>query len=266
MKHALHLLAITSAMFFSSCEKGEPNIDTGKDLVLTPVEQEKVVQGNYFAFELFRQSTEGLATSDNALLSPLSVSMALAMVNNGSGGETRKAIDKTMKWEDFDISAVNIYYQKLMEDLPMLDPLTTLGIANSVWHVESLRVLPEFVLTNSEYYKAETAALDFRQPSAPDNINDWVNAKTNGRIPSIVERIPDSILMYLINAIYFKGAWEQKFDPSATAKGTFNRAGNNPLETDFMKIVRKFNVSHNEHLEAIELPYGNKKYTAMKKN
>lgn len=231
--------------------------------MLSPVEQEKVVQDNRFAFELFRQSTEALPINENALLSPLSIGTALAMVNNGARGETREEINKTLKWEGFDVETINNYYKKLVHDLPLLDPKTTLHTANSIWHHQRLSVLPDFLSINKQFYMAEVAALDFTDPSAPADINEWVNAKTSGKIPTIVDVIPANMMMYLINAIYFKGSWEQQFDPSETATGTFRKEANNSVQTDFMNITHKFKVSSDEYAEAIELPYGNRKYSMV---
>lgn len=252
-------------MSLAACEKANPEkLGQGKDLVLTAVEQEKAEIDNRFAFELFRAATASLGTNENAMLSPLSVGMALAMTNNGAAGETRKAIEKALKFDSFDTDDINAYYRKLAADLPQLDPRTTLDIANSIWYRQGFDVLPGFLDVNKEFYKAEVNALDFADPGAPNVINNWVSNKTKKKIPTIIDGgIPGDMMMYLINAVYFKGAWEQRFDKKQTEKGTFTRANGTTLQTDFMHVKRTFNVAATDVVEAIELPYGEKKFSMV---
>src|SRR5690606_31093291 len=259
------LLAGATAMSLAACEKANPEkLGQGKDLVLTAVEQEKAEIDNRFAFELFRAATASLGTNENAMLSPLSVGMALAMTNNGAAGETRKAIEKALKFDSFDTDDINAYYRKLAADLPQLDPRTTLDIANSIWYRQGFDVLPGFLDVNKEFYKAEVNALDFAGPGAPNVINNWVSNKTKKKIPTIIDGgIPGDMMMYLINAVYFKGAWEQRFDKKQTEKGTFTRANGTTLQTDFMHVKRTFNVAATDVVEAIELPYGEKKFSMV---
>jgi len=257
------VIAVWLVSTASSCEKSEHKIQDGKELTLTPEEQQKVRQDNLFAFQLFKQATSDLQGGQNALLSPLSISTALAMTANGAKGTTRDAIARTLKFADFDADMINEYYQKLITDLPLLDPKTDLSMANSIWYRQGFEVLPDFLDVSHKFYKAEVAALDFTDPKAPENINNWVSRNTNDKIPTIVDQIPDYMIMYLINAVYFKGSWEQQFDPSATRQGLFYRINSNPLETEFMQIEHTFDVAANEFVEAIELPYQNKRYSMI---
>ena len=259
------LLISVATISLAACDKADRDkLGAGKDLILTAVEQEKVGKDNRFAFELFRIATAGLQADENALLSPLSVSMALAMTNNGAAGETRTAIEKALMFDGFTGEDINAYYQKLAADLPALDPKTTVDIANSIWYRQGFDVLPDFLDVNRTFYKADVSALDFADPGAPNVINDWVSNKTKKKIPTIIDgAIPADMIMYLINAVYFKGAWEQRFDKSATQKGTFTRLGGAPLQTDFMHVKHTFNVAATDDVEAIELPYGNKKFSMI---
>jgi len=258
-------LVVAVLFSFISCDKTAPEkLEPGRDLVLTVAEQQKAESDNRFAFELFRKATADLKPDQNALLSPLSISTALAMTSNGAAGQTREAIENTLKFGELDREAINAYYQKLMVDLPALDPKTTLDIANSIWYRQGFQVLPAFLDVNRTYYKADVSALDFGDPNAPNVINDWVNNKTKKKIPTIIDGgIPGDMMMYLINAVYFKGAWEQRFDKAATKKGTFTLPDGTSLETDFMHVKHTFNIAATNKIEAIELPYGDKKYSMV---
>lgn len=246
-----------------SCAKTDNANLAGKDLTLTAEEKQKVEQNNQFAFNLFKESAFKLQANENALLSPLSISTALAMTSNGARGETRAAIEKALNVDGFETASINAYYQKLVQDLPQLDPRTTLEIANSIWYRQDYTVLPDFLNLNSTFYHAQIAALDFNDPAAPGVINDWVNGRTQGKIPTIVEEISGNTMMYLINAIYFKGSWEQKFEEANTATSPFHRLDDAPLQTDFMHVNHRFKVASDDQMEAIELPYGHKKYSMV---
>jgi len=258
-------LSAIAMLGFASCDKAAPEkLGPGKDLVLTAAEQQKAGNDNRFAFELFRTATTNLKANENALLSPLSVGVALAMTNNGAVGETRRAIEQTLKFDGFDTETINAYYQKLLTDLPALDPRTTLDIANSIWYRQGFHVLPDFLNINGTFYNANVSALDFADPAARDVINNWVSNKTRKKIPTIIDNgIPADMVMYLINAVYFKGTWEQRFKKADTKRGVFSLPDGSTLQTDFMQLRHKFNLAATDEAEAIELPYGNRKYSMV---
>lgn len=265
MQHFITFTAMIAfmALTASSCDEEEPQQDSTVTLTLTAAEKEKVGQDNLFAFELFKQSAADLGANENGLLSPVSLTTALAMASNGARGTTREAIYETLRFGDFDALAINEYYQKLIRDLPKLDFKTSLDIANSIWYKQDFSVAPDFLKVNSQYYHAQVEALDFADPAAPDRINAWVKANTHDKIPSIIDQISQDMVMYLINAIYFKGDWAQQFDKSKTTERNFIREGNSVLETDFMHINENFGVYRGDEVEAVELPYGDNKYSMV---
>lgn len=233
-----------------------------KDLVLTPEEQEMVTKSNDFAFQLYKESLSGLSAKENALISPISIQMALAMTYQGAKGETEEAIITALGLEGFEKAAINDYFQKLLQDLPALDAMTQLEIANSIWYRQSFNVLSDFLKVNSEFYKAEVNPLDFGAPDAPDQINQWVNQKTREKIQKIIDDIDSETMMILLNAVYFKGGWEEQFDESDTHKAPFY-TDNQEVQADFMKLIHSFKVYSNPRFQAVEMPYGNKKYSMV---
>lgn len=243
-----------------SCDK--PQVEHAEDLVLTAEEQALVSKSNDFAFRLYGESINGLTAEQNALISPLSVQAALAMTYHGADGDTRQAIVEAIGLEGEEESVVHAYFQKLIRDLPQLDPSTKMNIANSIWYRDGFSVLPEFLKVNADYYQAEVKALDFDQPDAADPINQWVDQKTQGKITKIIENIKPEDLMLLVNAVYFKGGWEQKFDPEDTIKEPFYTL-DGPIDVEFMKITHKYKGRSHAQFQAVELPYGNRKYSMM---
>ena len=257
------LLGIT--LCFAACKKdatkSKPNV--GKPLVLDAIEQQKVVTDNAFSFKLFDNMAASNNTDSNLFISPLSVSFAMGMTSNGANGATLSAIRNAMDFNNFTQAQLNAYYNNLVTNLPELDPNTTLKIANSIWYRQGFDVLPAFLSTNSTNYKAEVQALDFTSPSAVSTINDWVSNQTNGKIPSIIATIPPLEVMYLINALYFKSTWKEKFDPAQTTSKPFYLADGSQVQTKFMQADNDINGYVDNNVTVMEMPYSNSRYSMV---
>lgn len=262
MKNVIRLgaCALMLALTASSCDKENNERRVARELELTPAEQQLVRQGNAVAFELFQRASATLGANDNSMLSPISLSTALAMTANGANGATQEAMYKALGLEGMAEPQVNQYYQKLIAGLPYVDPTATLDIANSIWYRRGFSALPAFLDTNREYYKASVEALDFADPAAPGRINSWVDQHTHGKIPTIVEQIPGDMVMYLVNAVYFKGMWKQQFDPGQTTTRAFTLPSQQVLQTDFMRLEDSFPLYRGDIADAIELAYGEGQY------
>ena len=250
---------------FVSCNKSnvKPAVLTGKNLILSAVEQEKVVTDNSFNFKLFDNLAASNATTDNLFISPLSVSFAMAMTSNGANGKTLTAIRNTMDFNGFTQDELNSYYNNLITNLPELDPNTTLKIANSIWYKNGFDVLPAFIQTNSTSYNAKIQSLDFGLPSAAGTINNWVSAQTDGKIPTIVNNIPSNEVMYLINALYFKSSWKESFDPKQTEPAPFYLTNGTQVSAQFMSADNDMNTYADNHVTVVEMPYSNSKYSMV---
>jgi serpin B len=109
---------------------------------------------------------------------------------------------------------------------------------------------------NAAFYSAETQTLDFTDPGAPAVINGWVSRSTRGLIGEIVRAIPQDAVLYLINAIYFKGRWQTAFDPELTADSPFHAAGGNAKTVAMMRRSGSFRYTENQELQVVRLPYG----------
>jgi len=251
---------------FVSCKKGnnsQPRLSTGKNLILTPLEQQKATTDNAFSFKLYNVIGAGDNTTQNVLISPLSVSFALAMTSNGANGETLTGIRNAMDFNGFSQADLNTYYNNLITNMPELDPNTTLNIANSIWYKQGADVLSPFIAVNTNSYKAKVQALDFNSQSAVETINNWVSDETKGKILTIISNIPSNAFMYLINALYFKSTWNEKFDASKTAPASFYLANGSTVQSQFMHGTVGANVYHDNNVSVIELPYSNNKYSMV---
>lgn len=244
-----------------SCQdKGaEPQYSNVK-LELTIQEKEKVNKDNAFTFDLLSEVLDGLPDQKNAMLSPLSVNMVLSMTANGAMGATQSEIYKTLKSEGYESSFLNEYYKKLITTLPALDPKVKLDIANSIWYKEGFQVVPFFLETNENFYQATARALNFDDPAVTKIINDWVDKKTKGKIPTIIDGINQDMRMYLINAIYFKGAWSKPFKKERTQNMEF-QSPSGSIQTPFMQSEGSYSVLETPDFQAIEIPYSDTTYS-----
>src|SRR5690554_3683837 len=140
----------------SACKNTNLNLhEEQQTLTLTPVEEKKVNQDNAFSIDLFRTAVEGMNPNDNVLLSPISASIALAMLNNGAIGQTKDSINKALAFDGFTDEQINAYYKKIIQILPNLDPQTKLEIANSIWYHQDFDVSPSFLEANESFYQAK---------------------------------------------------------------------------------------------------------------
>lgn len=263
--NGLLLLLFISIFVFASCHKDHVIVpQKGIDLVLNATEQHQATADNAFTFNLFKTVRSASTDGKNLFISPLSVSFALGMTSNGAKGATLEAIRNTLGFNAFTQADMNSYYNKLITDLPKLDPQTTLKIANSIWYRQGFSVLPQFISTDSAYFHAKVQSLNFNDPSSANTINSWVNNQTNGKIPAIVDQIDDSDVMFLINAIYFKSVWNSKFDASQTRPGPFYLPDVSTVQADMMKGDKiNYNLYSDQNVTVLELPYINKKYSMV---
>ncbi|MEM1096675.1 MAG: serpin family protein [Bacteroidota bacterium] len=236
--------------------------DAPRDLrPLTPTEQRVVEADNTFGLNLFRQ-TAAAEPSANVFISPLNVSMALGMTLNGAESETRQEMEATLELAGIDRDAINASYATLMDLLQGLDRGVTFGIANSVWYREGFDVLPSFIETNREAFDAEVRALDFGSAAAPATINGWVQDKTNDTIDKIIDGPIDPMtVLFLINAIHFKGDWTYTFDRANTLDAPFRLRDGRETSVPMMVSDEMPVLSYwSDDLQAVELSYGDSLY------
>jgi len=223
---------------------------------LTPAEKQLVKSDNKFGFKLFKEivKEEG---DKNVFISPLSVSMALGMTYNGASGSTQEAMQTTLELNGLTIQEVNESYKSLIELLTGLDPKVQFQIANSIWYRQELSFEEEFINRCKTYFNALVRGLDFNDPNAADTINKWVEENTNGRIEEIVDKpINPLIVMFLINAIYFKGTWTYEFDEELTKDDWFYLPDGSRKPCKMMEQRSEYNYFSNADFQAIDLPYG----------
>jgi len=209
-----------------------------------------------FAFKLYSQ-LQKQNTNTNLFVSPSSVMFALAMTYNGAEGKTREAMARTLEIEGLSLSEVNSGFAELQRAAGVADPKVQLKIANSLWARQGFTLKPEFVERSKQNYAAEVTSLDFNNPAAPMTINSWVKNKTDNLIDSIVDRIDSNNILFLINAIYFKGQWKNEFEKAKTKDEDFQLPNGQQKKVPMMSQSGQYRYLRGEDFQAVTLPYGN---------
>jgi serpin B len=236
-----------------------PSPITGLPRDLTPSETELVSRGGGFAFSLFREIARQSSADSNLFVSPLSVGMALGMAYNGAAGTTQTAIQTALGLDGLSQGEVNRAYRGVIDLLRGLDPRVDFTLANSIWYRQDFTFEPAFLDTCQAYFDAAVRGLDFSSPAAAPTINGWVSDRTHGRIPAIVpDPIPSDIVMYLINAVYFKGTWVTQFDKARTAPGAFTLASGATVPVPMMRYADAawVRVATDSAVQVLDLRYG----------
>ena len=266
MKKFSFYLAL-ACMFLApaSCEKSNgsgKDVKPAEPIILNAKQSEKAKGDNAFSFNLFQQVATS-ADKTNAFISPLSVSMALGMLYNGTSPAARSEMVAALGMTDFSDAEINEYYQKMSQALLSVDPLTALAIANSIWSEKTYPVKQSFIDVNKKYYDAEVQSLDFSLKSTLDAINNWCAKKTNDRIKTILDEIPDNAVMYLINAVYFKSKWQFEFDKKDTRDEEFTMENGVRKKVPMMNQTTALPYYSDEMLECVEMPYGNGAFSML---
>jgi len=257
----LALGALTSVLI--ACGTGSLDPITALPRELSVAEQHLIEADNAFAFSLFREINRQEEAGRNVFVSPLSVAMALGMTYNGAAGSTRAAMAEALELQGMSIGEVNQAYRDLIDLLRGLDARVEFRLANSIWHRPQFVPLQSFQDVNRQFFDATVQALDFSQPGASSTMNDWVDRNTNGRIKKIIpESVPDHLVMYLINAIYFKGDWTYRFDKGLTRNQPFRLADGEQVSVPMMSREEKHHVRmfSDGNVTVVDLPYSRRAF------
>ncbi|MBR6494287.1 MAG: serpin family protein [Prevotella sp.] len=253
-KITLFLFAMTVAAV-SFAQGHEPASDGSKPktITLTDAERELVKANNNFALRLFREAR----TEENAILSPLSITYALGMLNNGATGRTQQEINEVLGFGEAGADAINAFCRKMLTEAPRLDD-TKVAIGNTIFVNEGMgyRLQDAFVQTVNTFYDAQPQARNFTDGKTMDVINQWASDHTNGMIKQILdaESFDPMAVSYLLNAIYFKGDWTNEFDPESTTEEPFNGGDAVPMMNRL--FYDDIGYAENDLYQAVNLPYG----------
>ncbi len=226
----------------------------------TTLEKEISTAANQFGIEIFRRIAEA-KTDSNLFISPLSISFALGMAYDGAAGATADSMGQVLGYGTLTREEINQTYLSLMTFLSDLDSRVIFTVANSAWIREDFPVKDDYISTLETYFGAEIAKLDFSDPASVDVINNWVSTHTNGKIERIIDQIHPLTVLFLINALYFKGDWTYQFDPDKTVQAAFHLPNGSDRDAAFMAMKNEFAYYENELFQAVDLPYSKERYS-----
>ena len=178
----------------------------------------------------------------NLIISPFSIFQVLSLATNGANGETKEAMLKTLGIEDIE-TLNNINY----ELLDIFKKFSTVEVANAI--MSRITVKNNFLDIADKYSSSYEPLVNIEQ------VNNWCNKTTHGRIPKILDDLDDNIRMILLNAIYFKGLWTKSFDEYSTIKSSFYNFNRVEKQVDRMLQTEHFNYYEDNKIQMVELPF-----------
>ncbi len=223
---------------------------TATSPVVPPPNPNFINASNEFALETFTRL--GIVETRNVLVSPTSFSAAMSMLLNGAADETQTALRNGLGYANFDTRTIN-------EQQALLNALLTdskdLSIANSLWLRKEANIKPAFSASVRKYYRARISTLDFANPKSVGIINNWVKANTKGKIPKIIDSISPDMHSFIINALYFKGAWAKPFEPATIQP--FYLLNGERKDTPTLTQSGNYPYMQTDMFSAVALPYKN---------
>ena len=261
MKRVIYFVVVLALTFaITTCSKSPTEPMKKEVRELSSVEKTLVESDNSFGLKVFREINND-EKNKNVFISPLSISMALGMTLNGANGATKEAMQSALELAGLSDQQINENYQSLIDLLVGLDPKVKFQIANSIWYRNTFAFKESFINLNKQYFYARVAGLDFTNPQSANIINSWVEENTNGKIKKIVDQIDPQIVMFLINAIYFKGVWTYEFDKNQTQDDIFNLPDGSQKTVPMMVQSREFSYYASDQFQAVDLPYGDELFS-----
>ena len=257
---------LAAALVCAACSDAVgPGVEQITELprALTTSEQAVIAASNVFGLDLAAR-VAAADTRPNVVLSPLSASMALGMTLNGADGATFDAMRGALGFGSLTQAEINASYRGLIDLLTDLDPNVRFEIANAIWANEGVPFHQAFFDAVAAAFDASSESRDFADPATLAAINAWVEDHTDGLIDTIVEQLDPALVMLLVNAIYFDGAWTTQFDPQDTRTQLFTRENASTVNVDMMSLTDvEVPVGFGATYAAVELPYGGQAFSMV---
>lgn len=214
-----------------------------------------------FGMKLFAKLNE---RGENIMISPLSISIAMAMTVGGAGnsGTFDELMDflgyKAAGYDDY--MTLNEQFDFLLQSLTYFDKDFELSLANSMWLDDDFRgkVSKTFVSDLKKYYGAGYFVEDFADSKTVGKINSWVNNETNGKIPEIIDKIDEDTMMFLLNAVYFRANWMQQVDSEGEIEqGYFVTSSGSRKPAQFFRgMLRERRFHNGSAVRVLAVPFG----------
>lgn len=262
MKPNLKILVAMTALAVASCgtqrktvndnkvvdtQKSAPEISVKSQTPVKFASRDNAEGRLAFGLSLFNAAVANSDEDANVVVSPYSAGAALSMLADGAAGETKEELVNALRKSSYSGS------------VPSAGNGYIISSANSAWIRKGFPVNTDYRILLEKNYSAKIAERDFSSRATVNEINKWCSDKTSGRIPEIIDQINPDMMMFLINALYFKAPWEYQFDKNDTFDSDFHSpAGDQTVP--FMHISREFPCGEIEGYKFVFLPYKSGEY------
>ncbi|XP_040901539.1 serpin peptidase inhibitor, clade F (alpha-2 antiplasmin, pigment epithelium derived factor), member 2b [Toxotes jaculatrix] len=173
------------------------------------------------------QNLETTPEQPNVIISPFSISLALSQLALGAVNETKELL-----MDHLHENILPCYHESLHNVLEQLRN-NDLQIATRIFLRQGFAPKQDFVNESQRLYDSEPAALESLQ-----QINDWVEKATQGKMTDFLSALPPNLLLMLINAVHFKGEWKARFDPRFTSRGVFYIDDQHMVDVEVMEDAK----------------------------
>ncbi|KAI9526545.1 Leukocyte elastase inhibitor [Dissostichus eleginoides] len=249
-------LSLSLLQTWSSCQQSlrKDNKETRTSSVMAGISS----SNTDFALELFRTLSEA-NPAGNIFVSPFSISSALAMVHLGAEGDTAAQMAKALSFSSG--KDVHADFQSLNAEINSPSASYILKLANRLYGENTANFLPKFLAATQKYYKADMKAVDFigAAEACRAEINGWVEQQTENKIKDLLKSgtVTPMTRLALVNAIYFKGNWMNRFNEANTKEMPFKLNQNESKPVQMMYQMKKlpYNFIDEHGLQILELPY-----------
>ncbi|XP_036987373.2 heparin cofactor 2 isoform X2 [Artibeus jamaicensis] len=217
-----------------------------------------------FAFNLYRALREQTSNSDNIFIAPVGISTAMGMISLGLKGETHEQVHSILHFKDFvnasskyEIMTIHNLFRKLTHRLFRRNFGYTLRSVNDLYIQKQFPVLNDFKTKVKEYYFAEAQAADFSDPAFISKTNHHILKLTKGLIKDALEDIDPATQMMILNCIYFKGTWVNKFPAEMTHNHNFRLNEREVVKASMMQTKGNFLAANDQELDCdvLQLEY-----------
>ena len=249
----------------SQPEESDNNNDSPNEISLTESQHKMCESNNDFACNLLRTINAQKKGDGSIFVSPISVGYLLGMLHEGADGETRQQIINALGLGGSTVEEINNYFKKMMDETPNVDTKVTVNTANCIYvnSAMGINLIPQYEADMLKYYNAQVDALDFSKDSSLAIINNWCKTNTNGMIPKILEKdeLAPPPAMILMNAVYYKAPWTEKFNPNETRDEHFTKQNGITVKHKMMHLKTRAACGENNLCKMLCLPYGNGGYS-----
>ncbi|XP_077289195.1 serine protease inhibitor 42Dd-like isoform X2 [Arctopsyche grandis] len=217
-----------------------------------------------FSLNMFKKVLKS-SPQANVVLSPISVSTLLSLVQQASEGNTLTEFDVVLGQSK---TSSKKSYRSIMDSIATQNGRNSISLANGMFINSGFKLDRTLRDTAKNFFSADIEQIDFKNTQrAAEAINRWVEKQTQGVIQNLVS--PESIRRdsdcMLTNAFYFKGTWKIKFDPKRTKSMEFHTDPQNAVDVQYMLHNEKYLVNEDDAMGAkwLIMPFDGNKYSMV---